>query len=145
MNNPPAVIVVDASIAVKWLIAEPDSEWALSITRHGSALVAPELLLSESGNALWKLARRGLLASTTQAALYASLDTSPLRIMACGAAMHAAALRLANTLDHPIYDCVYLALAIEVGGMLATADARFAAVLRRSVVLPPDRLLTPPS
>ena len=36
------------------------------------------------------------------------------------------ALRLAVDLDHPIYDCVYLALAYRVGGILVTADTRFA-------------------
>jgi len=34
------------------------------------------------------------------------------------------ALRIAVQLDHPVYDCVYLALAVETGLQLLTADQR---------------------
>ena len=35
------------------------------------------------------------------------------------------AVRLALALDHPVYDCVYLALAHHVGATVVTADRRF--------------------
>ena len=40
------------------------------------------------------------------------------------------ALRLALTLDRPVCDCVYLALAHRIGARLVTADARFANALQ---------------
>ena len=40
-------------------------------------------------------------------------------------ALAADALRIAIGLNHPVYDCVYLALAYQVGGTLVTADTRF--------------------
>lgn len=145
MTQPLAEVVVDASVAVKLLIAEADSTWALSLARSDATLVAPELLLSESGNALWKLTRRGLLTQAAEAGLYESLEALPLQIIPCGAILHVAALRLANALGHPVYDCLYLALALDRGAGLATADQRFVRVLRAAGLLPQDRLLTPPS
>ena len=37
----------------------------------------------------------------------------------------AAAFACATELDHPVYDCLYLACAVHIGGMLITADDRF--------------------
>ena len=39
------------------------------------------------------------------------------------------AVRLAEALDRPVYDCVYLALAHRIGARLVTADTRFANAL----------------
>ena len=35
------------------------------------------------------------------------------------------AVRLAIALNHPVYDCIYLALAQQVGANVVTADKRF--------------------
>jgi predicted nucleic acid-binding protein len=40
------------------------------------------------------------------------------------------AFELATALDQPAYDCLYLALAIELEASLATADRRLARVAR---------------
>lgn len=72
------------------------------------------------------------------------LVAADLEIVACGAAIHRQALALATRLDHPAYDCLYLALALSRGAALATADARFARVLRQGGALPAALLLTPP-
>lgn len=36
---------------------------------------------------------------------------------------------MALALDHPVYDCIYLALAYRIGDVLVTADLRFANTL----------------
>jgi predicted nucleic acid-binding protein len=41
-----------------------------------------------------------------------------------------AATRLAQDLDHPVYDCFYLALAVQQQYPLLTADRRFQAKVR---------------
>jgi predicted nucleic acid-binding protein len=51
---------------------------------------------------------------------------------------------LAGRLAHLVYDRFYLALALERGAALATADGRFLRVLRLAAVLPDERLLAPP-
>jgi hypothetical protein len=51
--------VVDASVAVKWLIDEPLSAQAAKLVDDELALAAPELIYAEAANALWAIARRG--------------------------------------------------------------------------------------
>ena len=52
--------VIDASVALKWVIEEDDSETAIALLTQ-DALAAPDLLVIECGNVLWAKARRGLL------------------------------------------------------------------------------------
>ena len=52
-------LVVDASVAVKWLVAEEDSEAADRLLAGGDDLHAPRLMASEIANALWRKARTG--------------------------------------------------------------------------------------
>jgi len=47
------------------------------------------------------------------------------------------AFRLARLLDHPVYDCLYLALAMESGAPVVTADRRFAAAAARDAASAP--------
>lgn len=114
------VLVVDANVALKWLVEEEGSAEAADLP-----LAAPDLLVAEVvGNVLWKKARLGEL-SPDEAAEAAE------RLGAAGVALHpsapllAAAVRLGLELGHPVYDCLYLALARELGTQLVTADGRF--------------------
>jgi len=51
-------VVVDANIALKWVVREPGTEDALAL-RARYLLSAPDLLIAECANALWKkVARR---------------------------------------------------------------------------------------
>jgi predicted nucleic acid-binding protein len=115
--------VIDASVAIKWVIAEPDTPQALALRRH--RLFAPELLVAECANVLWKKVRRNELShpeAVFAARLLerAAIELTPMR------AMLEAATTLAITLDHPAYDCTYLALAQSLSCDLVTADVRFA-------------------
>ena len=51
--------VVDASVAIKWFIDEPDSAEAAFLLRH--PLSAPDLLAPERANVLWKKVTRAEL------------------------------------------------------------------------------------
>jgi predicted nucleic acid-binding protein len=114
--------VIDASVAVKWVVTEADSGRAMAIRRH--RLAAPDLLVPECANVLWKKVRRGEM-SAEAAALAASLveradvELVPMRTYL------AAALIWAMKLNHPVYDCIYLALAVERGLPFVSADAAF--------------------
>jgi len=138
-----AEIVVDASVAIKWLVEEPGSDWAMALHDGTPALIGPELLYAECNSALWKLRRRGFVAGEAHLDLLDRLADFDVTFVACGHALHRQALALATRLDHPAYDCLYLALALSRGAAPATADARFARVLRRDGALPAARLLTP--
>lgn len=119
-------LVVDASVALKWFVAEPDSPQAEALVASGEPLVAPVLVVAEVCNGLWRRWRRGELSAEhfDEAAprIAEQFDTlAPVEALAARAAA------LARALDHPIYDCLYLALAERDGAALVTADARLLA------------------
>jgi predicted nucleic acid-binding protein len=117
--------VVDASVAVKWLISEAHSEQALTLLDRRQSLIAPELLFAEAANALWALSRRGDIADTDLAEAIDVLKAAPIAVPASMRDLAPAASRLAADLDHPVYDCFYLALAIQEQYVVVTADGRF--------------------
>lgn len=116
--------VVDASVAVKWLIAEDGSDIAREMAARGKRLHAPRLMASELANALWRKARLGEIERGDAGIMLASVPQMPVRWgddeIICGDAV-----RLALALDRPVYDCVYLALAHRIGAIVVTADLRF--------------------
>ncbi len=117
-------LVVDASVAIKWVIDEPGTPQALSLRRH--RLYAPDLLVAECANVLWKKVRRNEL--TAPEALIAArlLQRADLELMPMRALLEPAT-RLAIALGHPAYDCAYLALAESISCDLVMADRRLAA------------------
>jgi predicted nucleic acid-binding protein len=121
------LLVVDASVALKWVLPEADSEIALGLVGR-QRLIAPDLLAVEAGNALWlRVRRRELTAIEARTALVdllgVPMDYVPDRPLA------RAALSLAADLEHPAYDCLYLALALNRAAAVVTADRRFAAAV----------------
>lgn len=119
-------IVVDASVAIKWIVTESDSAAALLL--RPLAIVAPDLLMAECANILWKKVRRGELTedeAKASASLLATLDIElvPTR------GLLPMATAWAIELGHPAYDCFYLALAAELRVPFVTADL----TLRRKV------------
>lgn len=53
------MIVVDASVAVKWFVEEEGHQFALSLLEQHLVIIAPDLIFSETTNVLWKKLRRG--------------------------------------------------------------------------------------
>ncbi len=137
--------MIDASFAVPLVIEERHSAWARNLlTRDGGALV-PALFWTECANALWRMQRaprQGQPRIDADAA-FAALRAFGFDTQRFDPDVSAVALALAVRLDHPVYDCLYLALALDRDTALATADLRFAAAIARSGALPPERLLTP--
>ena len=121
-------LVVDASVAVKWLVAEEDSDAADRLLAGGDDLHAPRLMASEIANALWRKARMGEIGSGRAGILMAAVSEMPVH-WSSDEALCSDAVRLAVALDRPVYDCVYLALAHRVDARLVTADVRFANAL----------------
>ena len=114
-------MIIDASIGVKWLIPEEDSAQANALV--GNRIWVPSLFFSEVSNAIWKKARQGEIEI---APLLPELSKLKLITqMLDDAAYFERALVLGNELDHPVYDCLYLAAAESLGDILVTADKRF--------------------
>ncbi len=123
-------LVVDASIAVKWVVEEDGTAEALAL-RQKARLVAPELLVAECANIFWKKVQRGELSKDE--ALFAAhlLQGAEIELLPTRSLL-AAATRLSIEIDNPAYDCLYLALAVEKQCRFVTADERFLRRLRLS-------------
>lgn len=115
--------VVDASVVVKWVVAEPDSAHATALLAVG--LAAPDWVLAEAGNALRKRVRRDDIPSAQATSGLAAVAGSGLALYA-SAPLAVVALKISLELNHPVYDCVYLALAERLQVPVVTADARLA-------------------
>ncbi len=121
--------IVDASVAVKWVVNESGSDRARLLSQ--SRLEAPDLLPIECANILWKkvrirdLTREG---ATTRLELLLRAPVS----LAESRHLLDSALELSLDLHHPVYDCVYIALALRHDIPLVTADERLVAAVRKS-------------
>jgi predicted nucleic acid-binding protein len=122
------VIVIDASIAVKWFIPESDSDAARALYRE--QLLAPAIWLSEVANVLWHHVQLGKLPVAKAKQLLLSVRAAPISSIAIDDHVERA-FSLANEIPHAIYDCLYLALAVEEGTYLITADTRFVRAVRK--------------
>lgn len=114
--------VVDASVAAKWIAPEPDSPLAAALL--DDELMVPDLLYAEVGNILWKKQLRGEMDPAAAQVGARWLLQVPMAVHA-SAGLLADALALAQQLQHPAYDCFYLALARRAGVTMVTADRRF--------------------
>ena len=124
-------LVVDASVAVKWVVPEEGSTAAVALREHESHLIAPSLVIAEICNALWKKALRGEI-NKHEAISALHLAVSHFAEFVPLDGFRKTALELAIDLRHPIYDCFYLALAERERCPLVTADARLVAAAKRA-------------
>jgi predicted nucleic acid-binding protein len=117
-------LVVDASVATKWVVPEEDSELADALLSDTARLHAPAFLAMEVANALWSKMRRGQLDDAKARASLEYLRKIPWAAWQ-GEEPLPETLGLAKQLDHAVYDCAYLALALHLDAVYVTADQRF--------------------
>jgi len=120
------MLVVDASVLVPLLVAEPGSAVARVVVAAEPELLAPDLILAETLNVLWKKQRFGQIDDSLRIEAV-GLVGPPLLVLVAMPPLARRASALAYELDHPVYDCFYLALAEREGAPLVTADARLVA------------------
>jgi predicted nucleic acid-binding protein len=126
--------VLDASVAIRWLVDEIGSAEARDLVEAMPSWIAPHLLMTECAAAL----RRKVVAAELTAAeafdaveiLKRAVDEDFVRL-ADDRGLVIAALSLAFELEHKLPDCMYLALAEREGITLATADRTLARLARR--------------
>lgn len=114
--------VIDASIAIKWVVEEEGTSRALAL-RPRAKLIAPELLVAECSNILWKKVRRNELSKGEAVLAARLLETAEIELLPTRSLLEPAT-RIAIELDHPAYDCLYLALAVDRDCPFVTADHR---------------------
>jgi len=116
-------LVADASIVIKWILEEPGSDDAALLIANADHVYAPEIVLAECANAIWKRVARGWM--DIENALLPLSDLMALPVLLVGLrALTPSALDLALAYGHPIHDCYYLAAAVAHDCPLATADRR---------------------
>jgi predicted nucleic acid-binding protein len=120
-------LVVDASVAVKWVLQEAGSEPAAELADED--MFAPDIWLAECASVLWRRARMGELAAEEAQALLDELAVAPVAPTPAIADLPAA-LSMGLKLGQNVYDCLYLALALRLDAVLVTADERFLAAVR---------------
>ena len=114
---------VIAGIAVKWVVEENGTAEAL-VLRQKAKLIAPELLVAEWANILWKKVQRHELLKE-EALLAARLLQGVEIELLPTRSLREAATQMSIEINHPAYDCSYLAPAVDNGCRCVTADERF--------------------
>jgi predicted nucleic acid-binding protein len=126
--------VLDASVAVRWIVPERGSDEAAALLHQSILWVAPRLMLTEAASAL----RRKVAAGEVRTEVAVHALNALLEAIADGTVLLAddenfmpSALALALSLGHKLPDCLYLAVAERDGLALATADARLGRLARQ--------------
>jgi predicted nucleic acid-binding protein len=116
--------VVDASVAVKWFVAEEGREDARRVLANSALLIAPDLILTEIANALRKKVAAGEATSAQAHYALARLPDCFLRLAKPEETL-LLAFDISLELRHPFADCVYLACAAMNDAILVTDDRKF--------------------
>jgi predicted nucleic acid-binding protein len=123
-------LVVDASVATKWVLPEDGSERATALRNPAETFMAPNLIAAEIGNAIWKrvmwqdfLVADGLVALGAAMTIFSQIV--PMEALA------PRAVEIGAELKHPIYDCFYLALAERERCPMVTADKRLLTAVKK--------------
>lgn len=134
------MIVLDASVLLKWFIKEPDSEIALRFRHNLLAgkgdIVVPDLALYEILNVL--RFKSGVNEEAIKSILPGLFELG-LEIVTPSPRLLEESLHLSFATELSIYDCIYLALANELQVTLVTADKR---IVRQAGPLSKVKLLS---
>lgn len=125
------ILIVDASVAIKWFVEENLHGEALELLEQFDRLQAPELIVAEVTNVVWKKRLRKEI-TKSQAQTIVSAIPNYISVLYPILLDHERALEIAIFLEHPAYDCLYLACAERLGGCVVTADRVFLRKVKES-------------
>jgi len=124
--------IMDASVAIKWLLPGPGETLAEEALRFQERyargqvrLVVPDLFWVEAANAVWNAARRGRITRAGGERAVAQLLRYDFTTVGSPSVLEPA-FALATRFGRTVYDCLYVALAVEIGADFITADERLA-------------------
>lgn len=124
-------LVVDASVAIKFLVREPGNNEARRLLTIVDPLIAPDWILVEAASSFWKKIKG---AELLEIHAYRHLADLPefFEALYSSAELIDAAFELSLRLRHSVYDCLYLALSLREDCLLVTADDEFARAIDRA-------------
>jgi predicted nucleic acid-binding protein len=116
-------LVLDASAAVHVVMRTDQAAGLIGALEGGEIVLAPSLFHSEVSNTLWKYVRAGVIdkqtALTRLEEARGLVDTFELDEQLATEALSQAILH-----DHPVYDLLYVVLAMRFGARLLSADGK---------------------
>jgi predicted nucleic acid-binding protein len=128
-------LVLDASVAIKWAIPsarEPFTDASLRLLKRyvdGEVeFIVPDVFWAEVGNVLWRGTRQRRWRQDEAEAVAADMKARDFNTVSSVVLLDEA-LRIAFAHDRAVYDCLYLALAVQSQTDLITADERLANAL----------------
>lgn len=123
-------LVLDASVAIKWALPSakedltPEAVHLLSRYLDSEIdFIVPDIFWAEIGNVLWKGVKRKRWPRTDAEQIAEQFRAREFQTIPSQTLM-TEALKLACAYDRALYDCLYVALAVETHSQLITADER---------------------
>ena len=124
--------VVDSSVVIKWFVPEVLTAEANRLRASGNPLHAPDFRDVEVAALAWKKLKRGVMTRPEADFVLSELTlltitrhpTTPLVVPA---------FDLADRTNRTVYDCLYLALAVQLGGAMVTGDDKLTNALAGTV------------
>lgn len=128
-------LVLDASVAIKWAMPsarEPLTDESVRLLKRYTdgeiEFIVPDIFWAEFANVLWKGARHRRWPREEAEAVMSEMQTRDFSTVTSHALL-SEALTIAFTYDRALYDCLYVALAVQSKSDLITADERLANAL----------------
>jgi predicted nucleic acid-binding protein len=123
--------VVDASVAVKWYVPEIFEQEAHKLQSGEDILHAPELVLPEFSNIIWKKVRFGELTEKEGCKIIDAFASRNIQFHS-----HKSIIKSAFTgavmSNRTVYDWTYLSLAVALSCEFVTADEKFYKALEQT-------------
>lgn len=125
------IVVVDASVVIKWYLDEVHTTEAEHLLDDRFELHAPELLVPEFGNILWKKCRQEEIEANEAQMALKLFEKQSVALHPHTSLLKTALLGAIET-GQPVYDWTYLSLALSLACPFVTADRRFYIGLRNT-------------
>lgn len=125
-------LVVDASVALKWVLEEPDSHLAQALAEGEEELLLPDFWLGEACNVLWLQVRKRVFSPEEAREGLALLRALVPPTSTGDLDLHDVALDIGLAVDQSTYDTLYVAFAVAMGARgVVAADGAFARNMAR--------------
>lgn len=122
-------IVIDASVLIKWYIREIHSLDAELLVDSKFEIHAPELIIPEFGNILWKKCKLGELSAEESLTIADEMLKDDITFHP-HASLLRTSLEQANATGRTVHDWTYMALALALEAPFVTADRKFFLAVR---------------
>jgi len=133
-------IAIDASVLAKLFFDEDNTDLVKRSIARVEQMYAPDLILAEVGNVIWKRFTRREIDTNAAMAIVEQVVRFPVKLTSSAAVLaDAAAIALACRCS--VYDSLYLAVATRYSTTLVTADQRFARAIQATEWSPFVRLV----